>query len=68
MTIKSQIRPEIREKMITWLGAAAQIAFVLGIILSRLDNPNLDFLTGFLIGFSIVGNLAFFTISRRKMR
>ena len=67
MLIKSHIKPEIREKMFTWLGASAQLALVLGIFLQRLENPNLDFATGFLIGFSIVGNLAFiYTVSREK--
>lgn len=40
--------------------AAAQIALVVGILLSRLDHqvPVLDFFEGVLIGFSIAGNLA----------
>jgi hypothetical protein len=65
MIIKSWIKPENRVKYFTWLGYAAQIALVLGISLERLENPTLDFITGFLIGFSIIGNLAFiYTISR----
>ena len=68
MFIKSHIRPENREKMLYWLGAAAQLALALGIILQRLENPSLDFITGFLIGFSIVGNLAFFYTTTRKHR
>jgi hypothetical protein len=67
MIIKPWIKPENRVRYFTWLGCAAQIALVLGISLERLKNPALDFLTGLLIGFSIVGNLAFlFTISLHK--
>lgn len=67
MWIKSWINPENRVRYFTWLGYAAQIALVLGISLERLENPALDFVTGFLIGFSIVGNLAFiYTITRKK--
>jgi len=65
MYFKSNLSPETRRKYFTWLGAAAQIALVFGILLQRLEIPALDFFTGMLLGFSIVGNLAFiFTISR----
>lgn len=69
MSIKSNIPSEIRKRYFTWLGAAAQLALVLGIMIQRLDNPDLDFINGFLIGFSIVGNLAFiYTISRPSLK
>jgi hypothetical protein len=51
--------PEERKRYFTYLGAVAQIAFVAGILLGRLDIPGLDFLEGMLLGFSMVGNLAF---------
>ena len=69
MIIKSRIKTENREKYFTYLGAAAQLALVLGILLGRIEKPGLDFVTGMLIGFSIVGNLAFLvTISRQNKR
>ena len=69
MWIKSWIEPENRVRYFTWLGCAAQIALVLGISLEWLNNPTLSFLSGILIGFSLVGNLAFLvTISRTHQR
>jgi hypothetical protein len=56
---KFKSAPEERKRYFTYLGAAAQIAFVASILLSRLDYPALDFLEGMLLGFSMVGNLAF---------
>lgn len=53
-----QTPEDIRRRFIT-IGGFAQIALVLGVILSRLDLPNLDFLIGILYGFSAVGNLAY---------
>ena len=61
MFIKTRSRP----KLIRWLGVLAPLAFVVAVVLGRLDNPALDFPTGFLIGFSIVGNLAFLCASGR---
>ena len=63
MMIKPWISSKNRARTLTWLGYAAQIALVLGISLERLENPALDFIQGFLIGFSIVGNLAYIYIS-----
>lgn len=68
MLIKSNISPENRQKVFTALFAAAQIAFVLGMILSRLDWPGMDFLEGLLVGFSLVGNLAYLLYIRKVRR
>ena len=65
MITKTWIKIEDRRKYFTWLGYAAQIALVLGIFLGRLENPAFDFVNGVLIGFSIVGNLAFLTTLSR---
>jgi hypothetical protein len=56
---KFKSSPEERKRYFTYLGATAQIAFVTSILLSRLNIPGLDFLEGMLLGFSMVGNLAF---------
>jgi hypothetical protein len=58
--------PEARRRYFTALGAAAQLALVLGIFLGRLEIQNLDFLIGMLYGFSIVGNLAFLMVVSQK--
>jgi hypothetical protein len=50
------------------LAGAAQMAFVAGIILSRLDMKGFDFLEGVLLGFSMVGNLAYIYYTSRKGR
>ncbi len=68
MWIKSKISPEDQRKVFTALFGAAQIAFVVGMIMSRLDLPGMDFLEGMLVGFSIVGNLAFLVYTRANRR
>ena len=68
MLIKSQIKPENRIKILTALGPLAWLAFMLSIFLGRLENPNLDFATGFLVGLSIVGNLAYISVVTRHLR
>lgn len=55
MNLKKTYRPEI----IRILFPIAQLAFVAAILLGRLDNPDLSFLEGALMGFAMVGNLAF---------
>ncbi len=60
--IKSKRTPEERQRYFTILGAFAQFALVLGILIGRLDLPNLDFLIGMLYGFSVAGNLAFLVV------
>jgi hypothetical protein len=68
MFVKSKIKPENRIQLIYALGPLAWLALVLGIFLWRLENPNLDFITGFLIGFSIVGNLGYIYVTTRYLR
>lgn len=68
MFLKQKIKPENRMQILTALGPFAGLALVLSIFLNRLENPNLDFVTGFLIGLSIVGNLAYIFLVTRHMR
>lgn len=68
MLLKSNLSPERRTQFLMALGPIAGLAFVLSIFLGRLGNPELDFITGFLTGFSIVGNLAYIYISTRYLR
>jgi hypothetical protein len=62
LNIKPKRTSEERHRYFTLLGASAQFALVLGILLGRLDLPNLDFLIGMLYGFSMVGNLAYLVV------
>jgi hypothetical protein len=65
--IKTGQTPERRERIFVIVGGVAQIALVASIILGRMDIDGLDFLEGMLMGFSIVGNLAYlYSTSRRK--
>lgn len=48
------------------LATVAQFSFVLYIILSRMDIPQLSFIEGILLGLSIVGNLAWMIKIRKK--
>ena len=67
MIAKPWIKLGDRHTNFTWLGYAAQIALAFSILLERLGNPALDFISGLLLGFSLVGNLAFiFAIAREK--
>ncbi len=59
---------EKREKKFVYIGGVAQLAFVASILLSRLNIEGFDFLEGMLLGFSMVGNLAFLYIVGRKRR
>jgi len=68
MLIKSKLNPETRVQLITALGPLAWMAFLLSIFLGRLNNPDLDFLSGFLIGLSIVGNLGYIYVTTRYLR
>ena len=68
MLIKQKIKPEIRMQILTALGPIAWLALVLSIFLGRMDNPTLDFITGFLVGLSIVGNLAYIFVVTRHLR
>ncbi len=64
MIIKSGNSPQF----FTLLGAMAQLALVLGIFLGRIvdAHPILNFISGMLVGFSLVGNLAFIIFISRK--
>ena len=68
MIIKSMTKPEDRKKYSIVLGGVAQLALILGIILGRLESPHpaLDFISGMLMGSSIVGNLAYLVIISRN--
>ena len=68
MYIKSKIIPVERDKFFPIVFSAAQIALVLGLILGRLDWAGTDFLEGMLIGFSVVGNLAYLVYTGRMRR
>ena len=68
MLLKAKRTPEEQKKSLTILGAAAQLALVLGVFLGRMDIPNLDFLIGMLYGFSMVGNLAFLIMISKEHR
>jgi multisubunit Na+/H+ antiporter MnhB subunit len=59
-------KPTYRSSLMPRLGAIAQIAFVIAIILSRFENPDLAFFEGMLLGFSIVGNLAYLVYLRKS--
>ncbi len=64
--IKLLVKPKDQARFFTWLGAISQIAFALAILLGRVSNPVLDFWAGALLGFSLVGNLAYLYNVRRK--
>ena len=68
MLLKAKRTPEEQKKYLTILGAAAQLALVLGVFLGRMDIPNLDFLIGMLYGFSMTGNLAFLIMISKAHR
>ena len=68
MFIKSKMNPTDRHKFFRILLGVAQIALVLGLLLSRMDVEGLDFLEGMLIGFSTVGNLAALVYLGRERR
>ena len=68
MSWKSKLSPESRIRMLIALGPLAGLAFILSVFLGRMQNPDLDFLSGFLIGFSIVGNLAYIFVTTRYIR
>jgi hypothetical protein len=68
MSWKSKLSPKSRIRLLIALGPLSGLAFVLSVFLGRLQNPDLDFLSGFLIGFAIVGNLAYIFVTTRYMR
>ena len=60
MIIK-RVKPEKRDNFFTILFSISQLAIVISIFLSRMESeiPAVNFITGILMGFSIVGNIAF---------
>jgi Ca2+/H+ antiporter len=68
MLLKQKIKPEYRMQILTALGPIAWLALILSIFLGRTGNPTLDFAQGFLIGISIVGNLAYIFVVTRHMK
>ena len=68
MLLKAKISPEKRTQFLISLGPLAGLAFVLSVFLGRLENPNLDFITGFLAGLSVVGNLVFIYVGACYIR
>ena len=68
MLLKEKIKPENRMQILTALGPIAWLALVLSIVLGRTGNPALDFAQGFLVGISIVGNLAYIYVVTRHLR
>lgn len=68
MILKAKLTPAERQKYLSILFGVAQIALVLGLILNRLDWVGMDFLEGMLIGFSLVGNLAYLVFIRSVRR
>jgi hypothetical protein len=55
---KPKRSPEMRRRYFTTLSACAQLTLFLGVAMSRLTIPDLDFVIGVLYGFSMAGNLA----------
>ena len=68
MSWKSKLSPDSRIRLLIALGPLSGLAFLLSVFLGRLQDPNLDFLSGFLTGFSIVGNLVYIYVITRYMR
>jgi len=68
MLLKTKQTPGRRQKTLVYIGGIAQFAFVVSIMLSRLNIDGLDFLEGLLLGFSIVGNLAYLFFTSRRSR
>ena len=68
MLLKAKISPEKRAQFLISLGSLAGLAFVLSVFLGRLENPDLDFITGFLAGLSVVGNLVFIYVGACYIR
>jgi hypothetical protein len=52
--------------LLKWLGPAAQLALACALFLERFQDPALDFPIGFLIGFSLIGSLAYLCITAKE--
>jgi hypothetical protein len=68
MQIKHKTKPENRKQILIALGPLAGLAVILSIFLGRMGNPDLDFITGFLAGLSIVANLAYIYVVTHHLR
>ena len=68
MYLKTKFKPETRIQLLIALGPLSGLAFILSIFLGRLENPDLDFLSGFLIGLSMAGNLAYIYVTTRYLQ
>ena len=68
MYLKQKINPEKRVQFLMALGPIAWLALVLSIFLGSTGIPGLDFAQGFLVGISIVGNLAYIFVVTRHLR
>lgn len=67
MFSKSQIALSNRIKIIAGLGPLAGLALITSFF-GLMENPNLDFLTGFLVRFSNIGNLVYIFVVSRHLR
>lgn len=68
MLLIEKNNPEKRIQLLTALGPITWLALVLSIFLGQTGNPALDFAQGFLVGISIVGNLAYIFVVTRHLR
>jgi hypothetical protein len=70
MFIKLDLEPEQRARYFSVLGGVAQLAWVLSILLGRMNNahPGLNFIASMLMGFAMVGNLTYLIFISRKWR
>ena len=66
--ILKKVKAEKRESYFRWMGAAAQLALLAAIALSRLEVPHSDFIQGLLMGYSVVGNLVTICLFGQKIR
>jgi hypothetical protein len=64
----TKIKSRYRSRLKPFLGPLAQLAFVAAIVMDRLGDPSLSFVTGILMGFSVVGNIMFLYTSARSLR
>jgi hypothetical protein len=67
MIHKSKLKPKTHKHLLEILGPVAWIAFIVSIFLGRLENPDLDFISGFLMGFAMVGNLIYIFATSHKL-
>ena len=67
MIWKTCEKSKYRKILFLMIGPLPWLALTFSIFLNRMGNQDFDFLTGFLLGFSMVGNLVYiFTTHRLK--